>query len=241
MRQKKPKPNPENSSTLQALLDLQTAGFEVDGLIEAVKKDKKARTKADELFDSHRYPDTALVYTKTSNFNECRARYGLKPKSVAVLDLLVNTANQSGLVSIPQEFICEILKADKRTVGSGIKELVENGFICVYRKSIQHQSPIYMINPMVSKTGKPATSLDMKRFLELVQDNASSDLTANPIFRYRQMDERFESFTMGHGQYENDEGEIVRYNTIVKSHEKEKEPSVAADSSVIDDGDNLPF
>lgn len=114
-----------------------------------LNKDLQAR------WDGHQYPDSSIVYVQVTNDPRISL---LSCDAQAVLFLLGAHLLQSGLIKITVDQICKLTGLKRTKAKEAIAELKDCGVIAVYRKSAQHEAPIYSVDPAVINVGKRITT-----------------------------------------------------------------------------------
>lgn len=224
-------PNPDFSAALQHLLDMKALGegeSTVDKLIEKMRNDAVLRTKADKMWANHQYPNKAMKYVKSSNYNYCRARYEISVNANMILTLFEHVMHQSGLCQISVGNIGEcafVAKVDKRTVQRAIKELQDNGFIAIHTPAIGRQAPIYMINPYVAKAGKPISQDDINEFTSLIKWTGNP--AEHPLLKFQALQNRKGNIAIANLSYPTMDGKVLKFNSLNITANIEKEPAAS--------------
>lgn len=152
----KKKPNEENSSVKQALLDLKDAGGNaetIDLLLSQVEQDKDLLGRADKLFKGHHYPEHSLDWFKLQGNIEF-PRF-LSPNAVTVLIAMCQNMNTNNLLQVSRRDLIDIthitsLKAIQPAMG----ELVQSGCITEITRASGRRPSVFMINPEIASLGK---------------------------------------------------------------------------------------
>lgn len=219
----KKQPNPQYSPVVQALLDLQAVGVDTDALLRQIQNDKPTLKKADDLYDSHQYPNRVLKYAQISNYNETRALTSilkLKGGSSAldVFILATRIIGQELTFQLSTNGIADITGMSKKTVLNSIKLLKKYGFIATVKDAISKQAAVYMINPALVNVGKPKSC---NTFNALAGDIA--------LARLRRLNDTDDNYRIANISYKDQSGKICRCNTLIatanKDSQTEKEPS----------------
>ena len=159
------KKNPDNSSVLQCLLDIEKVAKISDSpnapdVLKALAELRKALTKdiiakADETYEAHRYNNAKITFAKTANFKENQAETKLSANACKILLHGIQLMSQDNCFLINQENLTKILNMAKKTVNDGIRELVEKGCmtkICTLKQQ-KPSGTVYMINPEIASVG----------------------------------------------------------------------------------------
>lgn len=159
--------NPYCSSTLQAILDIETMaerlGLPRPQTIAEAKEllaDPQFRHEADALYNAHRYPDKKLVFAQTALYDECPGRFELPPIEQVILDLMERLQSPAGYVTVVKNDFVDALHLsvkDRKNLQRYIDDLVEKGFLtCIYRPPRgSHRPGEYRVNRGVTRVGKP--------------------------------------------------------------------------------------
>lgn len=153
----KNKPNPENSSVIQALLDIKAAGGDIpmaDTLIELLRKNDGALLdKAEEIFNEHQYPQHVLKFCKLTKEIEF-ARF-LSPKALSLLTAMCQNMWHGNLIQLTQRDILTITSISSlSSVKPALKELLDCGCIAVALEGTTRRPVVYMVNPCICTVGK---------------------------------------------------------------------------------------
>lgn len=219
---KRKNPNPTNSSVVQALLDARQALLaagenpaEIDAALAIMQKKNAVLQAADHLFNGHRYPEKALVYSKTSRFGECRAVHTLSPIARSVLLLMESVVSQDGLVSLPLKTIMVAAGISLNPARKALAELEESGFIAVYKPAVQRQAAVYMLNPAAVTCG---TSTGLQ--------DEFQELAGNSVLRWQQLQQRNKEFEVAYITLppEDNRRYTVKIGTLMVS--KKKSPAL---------------
>lgn len=228
---KKKKQNPDFSPTIQHLLDLVALGkgeYTVESLLKEIKTDKALQTQCDKLWDYHQYPDRALTYVKSSNYNNCRARYEISSNANMALTLFEHIANQTGLFQIAVADIKKYAFKDSiciKTVRRAMTELIENGFIAVHTEQTGTQATIYMLNPAIAKSGKPVSKEDTDKFNDLIHFSDSDNVQNHPLLKFENLQKRKNNVSIIVQKYKDPAtGQVEKINSLHVVLTKEKEP-----------------
>lgn len=155
------KPNPENSSVIQALLDIKASGAPaplVNDLLDILRNDAVILQDADNLFKSHQYPKHVLDWCKVKNDVEF-SRF-LSPKATALLTAMYQNMWVRNLIQLSHRDIIRIAKIGSlSSVRTALDELIENGCIAVKLKGTTRRPDIYMVNPLIATVGSEISYL----------------------------------------------------------------------------------
>ncbi len=154
--------NPECSSVKQALLDLQSSGFDysaIQTLLSEIEQEPDKRKQADELFRTHRYPLHSIVFSKIYNKTEfCRF---LSPQAITILLIMCITMNHNNLIQISQDDIIRITGiGNKGTVSKALNDLLVHGAVAIKLKGNSRRSNVYMVNPAIATVGTDTPGLE---------------------------------------------------------------------------------
>lgn len=170
--QKKRRANPNNpgsSSVLQMLLDCQAqGGWPADALnqmLEAANADPKLCKATDKLFDTHRYPENSILWTKHRRDNELQRI--LSPEEKLILDTFEQYMNQSNLLQISSRMLVKCTGLNDRTVRKALDSLIEKGCLAVHTTGPSNRAKIYMLNPEIATVGNPTAWVTETNFWQL--------------------------------------------------------------------------
>lgn len=149
------KPNKDNSSIRQALLDLKSAGGDADAiaiLINQIDNNKQLLEDAEALFNSHQHPEHSLKWCKLQGDIEF-SRF-LSANAIIILVAMCQNMNHWNLIQISQRTIMEItaLKSLK-SVGPALQELIDTGCITIQIDGTTRRATVYMVNPEIAVVG----------------------------------------------------------------------------------------
>ena len=218
-------PNPTNSAVIQAVLDAITAAQEskddtataaLQTALQALQRNKRVMHRADMIYNSHRYPDKSIKYTKTATYDQCPTRFCLSHNAQVVYDFLASIMTQQGLVRISQSYIADILRLKRTSVRQAITELCQYHFVAVYSKPPRGSKtpPTYMIDRRIMRSGQDVSDNDINDFVSLVGETPGRN--ALPATTYQQA-----IITQ-----KCSDGKIIRIGTVVPI-DKAKEPASA--------------
>lgn len=150
------KPNKENSSVKQALLDLKSSGGDanaIDILLDEIERNETLREEADKLFQSHQYPEHSLNWCKLQGDVEF-TRF-LSPNAVVILITMCQNMHTNNLIQISCRNLLEITHiSSPKAIQSAIMELLRKGCITEMVESSGRRPAIYMVNPDIATVGK---------------------------------------------------------------------------------------
>lgn len=163
------KENPENSSVIQALLDIRDSGaypaLDINHIISSLRADQDAFKQAEKLFHSHLYPDHKLTFCKL----ECEvevARF-LSTNALVILIAMCQNMRHKNLIQLRHRDILTITSIKSlRSVGPALKELSDCGCIATKIQGTTRRATVYMVNPLIATVGSPAPYL-VKQFWKL--------------------------------------------------------------------------
>ena len=116
--EKRQKPNPFNSSCLQALLDIQTAMERLgmgltdirDIIADFKEKDSELRETADQINHAHEYPDKSIGFFQSARYDKIQEFYEL-PRAEQILFVLMCSIQdpRTGLVTVRKGVFADAL------------------------------------------------------------------------------------------------------------------------------------
>lgn len=152
----KDKPNNENSTVKQVLLDLKASGGDaeaIDLLISQIEQDHTLRGNADKLFQSHQYPEHSLNWFKLQGDIEF-PRF-LSPNAMTILIAMCQNMQTDNLLQVSRRDLIDITHLTSlKAVQPALKELVQNGCITEVIEASGRRSAVYMVNPEIATVGK---------------------------------------------------------------------------------------
>lgn len=170
--------NPNNSSSIQMLLDLysisnknndiETLGL-CEKLLDKLNNNYSLQKQVDDKFNSHKYNEKNITFSKLENFSNLKVINNLSPNSVKILFLIIQTVSQDNLIEIRISTFMDILKMSKPTITKCLSELVESGAISKLQNRNKTQGTIYMLNPKIASVGK---HLHNKIYEEITQGSS---------------------------------------------------------------------
>ena len=178
------KKNPDNSSVLQCLLDIEKAAKISNApnspdVLKALADLRKALTKdiiakADGTYEAHRYKNASITFAKIANFKENQAISRLSDRAWKILTYGIQLMSQDNCFLLNQDNLTKILNMSIHPINSGIKELVEKGCmtkICTLKQR-KPSGTVYMINPAIASVGNhDSTSFYEKMTPDVQLDN----------------------------------------------------------------------
>lgn len=218
--------NATNSPVIQAILDaidvaVDSKDKETETLLRsALKKlqqNKQLLYKADAKYNSHRYPERVITYTKVATYNQCPERFALSHGAQAVLSLFASIASQDGLITIPQSDLASILHTNRQQLRRYIDELCQYQYIAIYdRPPRGTRKPItYLLDRRIVRTGKDPNDTEITNF-NAMATGARQNLDDIPAYEQATLTQK-----------SSDDNKIIRIGTVIPSHHKEKEPASA--------------
>lgn len=166
--------NPTNSGIMQALLDMQASGFNVQGLIEEWLSDTTKADKAEALFKSHQYPLKSIKYAMLSNSLNNNIIDNLSDEAKALLLLLIQNMHVNNHVSLTNDLGIKLLKYSKSKYMNAKRELRKYGCITTVRPYAKGKPEILMVNPEIAYIGKNQF-MKISEFWESVNDEEISN------------------------------------------------------------------
>lgn len=149
--------NPTNSSILQALLDVEDAGFktQLEPVIAKLQSDKKLLQDLETRFQQRGYNQDKIKYTQLT-IDERLVR--LSNNATNVLLYLGMFCSQNGLVSIKlDELATATACGSKDTARRAVKQLMDNGLLVEIDGKRRHEPPVWQVHPGVIHSGKRMT------------------------------------------------------------------------------------
>lgn len=223
--------NPTNSSFIQMCLDAAKAGHPefYDLLLQKTRENDSIVRDVDEIWKTHKYPDSSLNWVKLKTFENCRAIINLShvsggDKARAVLMAMVQSVNSDLLVQAPLATLSTLTKQSKPTVIKSIDVLSTYGFIAVAKPSTSKEGTVYMVNPSIVTIGATDEESLTERFNQCV---LKSDQTLQPLREFLELFNKNSGVKIAFSKYIDDAGNYVFYNSwletkkeAVKSQEK---------------------
>lgn len=164
--EKRQKPNPFNSSCLQALLDIQTAMERLgmgltdirDIIADFKEKDSELRETADQINHAHEYPDKSIGFFQSARYDKIQEFYEL-PRAEQILFVLMCSIQdpRTGLVTVRKGVFADALHytdTERKNMQKYLDDLTAKGFLrCIYRQTNKKPGE-YKINQGVAWIGK---------------------------------------------------------------------------------------
>lgn len=247
MPKKKKRANPNNpsgSSVLQMLLDCQAnGGWPAEALkqmLDAANADPKLCMATDKLFDTHRYPDNSIFWTKHRRDNELQRI--LSPEEKLILDTFEQYMNQSNLLQISSRMLVKCTGLNDRTVRKCLDLLIEKGCLAVHTNGPSNKAKIYMLNPEIATVGTPTSWVTETNFWKLTGStydfgkNGRLELTQPSATQIKWVEltsvRMFDVGTESIGSVE--DGTFQKYG-ILRLVDKKTAPSSANDEAALSD------
>lgn len=161
----KSKNNQYSSSTLQALLDIEKSIIlandnNLNNLLMNVvsarkeyEKNRKLMKSADDIFDSHRYPDKSVTFCKLANFNKNQIILNLSDGACKLLMFFIQVMSNDNCLEVNQSGLSNLFHITRKTLSKLIKELEEAGCISKIVNRSKLRGNIYIINSEISRVG----------------------------------------------------------------------------------------
>ena len=156
--------NPDGNSILQALLDLSDRGMDtmrVSDLITRISTDAKLRSDLQAAWNSHAYPEKAMVYAQLVIDQHLLT---LSDTAYKVMSLLGLYCHQSGLIQVRLEDICNAVGIKRTSAKQALADLRNCGAVTIAVPSARHSAPIYQVNPALINKGRRKKS-DVTAFM----------------------------------------------------------------------------
>ena len=164
--EKRQKPNPFNSSCLQALLDIQTAMERLgmgltdirDIIADFKEKDSELRETADQINHAHEYPDKSIGFFQSARYDKIQEFYEL-PRAEQILFVLMCSIQdpKTGLVTVRKGVFADALHytdTERKNMQRYLDDLTVKGFLqCIYRQTNKKPGE-YKVNQGVAWIGK---------------------------------------------------------------------------------------
>lgn len=165
-------PKTKNTTVVQVLKDI--VGLRIPKLAEDVKQllaDMTVQdiTTAEDVYKRHRYPNTKITFGRLSTYDNY-ALHGLTPTAQAVLFLFCRCSSQDNYVAVSVPAVCREVGIVDKTARQAIQLLRMSGVIALARPAVRHMPAVYMLDPELMCSGKPATEADKKLFAR-IRDN----------------------------------------------------------------------
>lgn len=170
------KPNKNNSSIMQALLDLKASGGDANSiaiLTQQLENNNTILEDADRLFDKHQHPEYVLTWCKL--YGNVEFSRFLSVNALAVLIAMCQNMNHWNSLQISYRDIVNITALNSlKSVKPALQELIEKGCIAVQVPGTTKRPTVYMVNPEIATVGSGIPKLK-DIFWELAEDNSSTD------------------------------------------------------------------
>lgn len=164
--EKRQKPNPFNSSCLQALLDIQTAMERLgmgltdirDIIADFKEKDSELRETADQINHAHEYPDKSIGFFQSARYDRIQEFYEL-PRAEQILFVLMCSIQdpRTGFVTVRKGIFADALHytdTERKNMQKYLDDLTVKGFLqCIYRQTNKKPGE-YKVNQGVAWIGK---------------------------------------------------------------------------------------
>lgn len=250
MKKKRSNPNnPSSSTVLQILLDCQAnGGWPAEALnlmLEAAQADPKLCRATDKLFDSHRYPENSILWTKHRIDNELPRI--LSPEEKLILDTFEQYMNQSNLLQISSRMLVKCTGLNDRTVRKSLDSLIEKGCIAIHTAGPSNRAKIYMLNPEIATVGNPTAWVTEANFWKLtgsvysLSKNGRLSLEESSEIQKRWTSlittRMFDRGTETIGSVE--DGNFQKYGILRLANSKKTAPSLGDDEAVSENNDDL--
>ena len=173
--------NPDNSSIIQCLLDLEKAMAVSDNpdapdILKAVKtiKDNLSESDilhSDKIFNAHRYGDRKLVFSKLSRFRENQIITSLSSGALKILVYGIQIMSEDNCFLVRQAAMIKTLGMSRQTLANSLKELTDKGCmvkICMLKRR-NPSGTVYMIRSDIAKIGSNANEPFFKKMTSLEQ------------------------------------------------------------------------
>lgn len=155
------KPNPDNSSIMQALLDIKAAGGSfttINDLLMFLENDPNLLKEAELRFHRHQYPQRSITFTKVSNKVEF-SRF-LSYNALTILTALYQNMWHGNMIQIRRKDIVKITSISSfRPIKDAFEELINKGCIAVAVPGTTRRPTVYMVNPEIATVGRDDSSL----------------------------------------------------------------------------------
>ena len=165
-QQKRPheNPNPECHPHVQALIDLETAGFYgaheiLAALMDNSDEMKITRQKLRETWNAHQYPNKSIYFVMSGTYDRCPERFTLSLEAQAILGLMERLqSKQDGAVAVKKRVFATALNFSKQQTERFqryLNELEQANLIRCISKPPQgsHSPAVYTVNRQVTWLG----------------------------------------------------------------------------------------
>lgn len=166
MEQKKPKPNPFNSDTLQAFLDVRAAIERTnlgltdinDIIADMQKEESELRETADQIHHSHKYPDKKIDFSQSARYDDKTLFYELPRAEQILFNLMCDIQDpQSGYVTVIKHMFVKVLHftdTERKNLQRYLDDLTDRGFLFCHYRATNKKPGEYQINQAISWIGK---------------------------------------------------------------------------------------
>ena len=160
------KPNPYNSDTLQALLDVRTAiehgnsGLtDINDIIADMQGEKSTiRRDADQINHQHKFPDSSIGFSQTARYDQKALFYELPRGEQVLYNLMCDIQDpQTGYVTVIKNMFVKVLHftdTERKHLQSYLDDLTEKGFLICHYRPTNKKPGEYQINQAISWIGK---------------------------------------------------------------------------------------
>ena len=225
------KENPNNSFTIQVLLDLlKTSTKSKDTNLEVIEKTsellellqkqkyKKVVEDTDTIFSSHHYNESKIYFAKINNFDKQQIITKLSPSATKILTFSISVMSQQNKIAINtnSEDILKALGCTRKTLEKGLKELEENKCIVSYHQDKRSGiGTIYMINPLIATASREChVQALLTDFDRVIQSKSVKTTSFSLIDKIR--------YTIVKAKYIH-ENQTIKYNHIAEIVEEKKD------------------
>lgn len=166
MEQEQKRPNPYNSDTLQALLDVRAAIERMnsgltdinDIIAELQKEESELRETADQIHHSHKYPDKKIGFSQSARYDDKILFYELPRAEQILFTLMCDIQDpQSGYVTVIKHMFVKVLHftdTERKNLQRYLDDLTEKGFLFCHYRATNKKPGEYQINRAISWIGK---------------------------------------------------------------------------------------
>lgn len=124
-----------------------------DKLLARLNDSYSLQKQVDEKFNSHKYNDKNMTFSKLENFRNLKIINNLSANAIKILFLIIQTVSQNNLIEIRISTFMDVLNMSKPTLNKCLLELVESGAISKIQNRNKSQGTIYMLNPQIALSG----------------------------------------------------------------------------------------